>query len=118
MSNVRHLRKPDDRRRVREMLRAREVRSPGDVLRLEGRYSSWHSNRLAGAQHGTVRDREIDTGTALTDVFYTMLLALDGEASLGGKQETYRLTDSGGNLTSGQGELEAAAWQYFQRDRL
>ncbi|HXU92984.1 MAG TPA: hypothetical protein VFP33_04945 [Gallionella sp.] len=55
--------------------------------------------------------------TALTDAFYTMLLALDGEASLGGKQESYRLVDSEGNLIAGGGELEAAAWQNFQSEQ-
>ena len=50
----------------------------------------------------------------LTDTFYTMLLALDGEGALGGKQERYCLTDSEGNLIAGEGELEAAAWQHFQ----
>jgi hypothetical protein len=54
---------------------------------------------------------------ALTDAFYTMLLAIDGGASLGGKQESYRLIDSEGNLIAGQGVLEAAAWQHFQNAR-
>ncbi len=53
--------------------------------------------------------------TALTDAFYTMLLALDGEASLGGRQESYLLTDSNGNTISG--ELEAAAWQHFHGEQ-
>jgi hypothetical protein len=53
--------------------------------------------------------------TALTDAFYTMLLALDGEASLGGRQESYLLTDSNGNTITG--ELEAAAWQHFHSER-
>ncbi len=47
----------------------------------------------------------------LTDAFYTMLLALNGEASLGGRQENYLLTDSDGNTITG--ELDAAAWQHF-----
>jgi hypothetical protein len=48
----------------------------------------------------------------LTDAFYTVLLALDGEASLGGIQATYSLRDESGNeLTNG--ELEGPAWDQF-----
>jgi len=46
----------------------------------------------------------------LTDAFYTVLLALDGAASLGGKQVTYSLRDEDGNELTG-GEIEAAAWE-------
>ena len=48
----------------------------------------------------------------LTDAFYTVLLALDGAASLGGKQVTYSLRDEDGNELTG-GEIEAAAWERF-----
>src|SRR5262245_7607717 len=48
----------------------------------------------------------------LTDAFYTVLLALDGEASLGGIQETYSLRDESGNELA-NGELEGPAWERF-----
>ena len=48
----------------------------------------------------------------LTDAFYTVLLALDGAASLGGKQVTYFLRDEDGKELTG-GEIEACAWERF-----
>jgi hypothetical protein len=52
---------------------------------------------------------------ALTDAFYTILLGLDGAASLGGIQQRYRLQDEAGSLISdGDGELEAAAFELLQ----
>ena len=50
---------------------------------------------------------------ALTESWYTMLLALDGSASLGGTQMTYALHDEDGNVLNECGELEAAAWDQF-----
>jgi hypothetical protein len=48
---------------------------------------------------------------ALTDTFYTLILALEGAASLGGKQVRYSLRDEeGAELT---GKLEGMAWQAF-----
>src|SRR5215217_5416283 len=53
---------------------------------------------------------------ALTDLCYTMLLALDGEARLGKlPQQEFRLEDGDGNVLTG-GELEAAAWEVFHGD--
>jgi len=52
---------------------------------------------------------------ALTDAFYTMLLALDGEASLGGSQGELVLADASGNRLSGS--LEAPAWAHFHGER-
>ena len=49
----------------------------------------------------------------LTESWYTMLLALDGEVSLGGEQQTYRLYDEEEHLLNECGELEAAAWEAF-----
>jgi hypothetical protein len=48
---------------------------------------------------------------ALTDAFYTFLLALDGAASLGGEQVSYKLHDEEGNELTG--ELEGIAWECF-----
>ena len=52
--------------------------------------------------------------TALTDTYYTILLALDGCASLGGVQQNYLVKDANGDIVcSGDGELEASAFEYF-----
>jgi len=48
----------------------------------------------------------------LTDAFYTVLLALDGAASLGGKQMAYSVRDEKGKELAG-GELEGHAWERF-----
>jgi hypothetical protein len=56
--------------------------------------------------------------TALTDAFYTVLLAIDGSASLGQAQQSFILTDGDGNMiANGDGRLEAAAWEVLQSDR-
>ena len=49
----------------------------------------------------------------LKENYYTLLLGLDGEASLGNTQITYKLYDENGNLLNECGELEAAAYRYF-----
>ena len=52
---------------------------------------------------------------ALTDAFYTLLLGLDGAASLNGSQQSYRIIDERGNVVSpGDGSLEALAFDVFQ----
>ncbi|AZC27071.1 MULTISPECIES: hypothetical protein [Pseudomonas] len=51
--------------------------------------------------------------TALTDVFYTLLLGLDGAASIGGEQCEYQLRDEAGELISDTGEIEAEAYAQF-----
>lgn len=49
--------------------------------------------------------------TVLTDAMYTILLGLDGEATIGKIQEAYELFDeSGWNLT-GRGEIEKYAYE-------
>jgi hypothetical protein len=50
----------------------------------------------------------------LTDAFYTLLLGLDGSASIGGVQQCYDLRDESGDKITGDGELEAAAFTHFQ----
>lgn len=49
----------------------------------------------------------------LTDVFYTLLLGLDGCASIGGTQETYKIYDESDRLISECGDLEAEAYEQF-----
>ena len=52
----------------------------------------------------------------LTENWYSMLLALDGSASLGGEQMTYEVRDEDGNILNECGELEAAAWEVFMEN--
>jgi hypothetical protein len=49
----------------------------------------------------------------LTDAFYTLLMGLDGEASIGGRQVTYKIHDDKGKLISDCGEIEAEAYEQF-----
>ena len=53
---------------------------------------------------------------ALTDAFYTLLVGLDGEASIGGVQSVYELRTEDGTLLTG-GELEGAASEQFHGDK-
>lgn len=67
---------------------------------------------LTAAQRQTVI-AAVDS--ALTDAFYTILLGLDGAASLGGTQQSYRVQDEAGTIISdGNGELEAMAYELLQ----
>jgi hypothetical protein len=49
----------------------------------------------------------------LTDVFYTILLGIDGAANIGGSQHMYKLLDEEDNKLTGSGEIEAFAYEYF-----
>lgn len=49
----------------------------------------------------------------LTDTFYTLLLGLDGSASIGDTQETFKIYDEENNLISEGGDLEGYAYDYF-----
>jgi hypothetical protein len=49
---------------------------------------------------------------ALTDTLYTVLLGLDGCASIGHNQVLYKLQDEEGNQITG--EIESHAWEQFQ----
>lgn len=53
---------------------------------------------------------------ALTDTFYTLLLGLDGAASIGGVQHCYRVLDEDGNLVCGDGWVETEAYSQLHRD--
>ena len=64
----------------------------------------------------TEKLRQILNGV-LTDAFYTTLLGLDGEAQIGGSQETYKIEDEKGNELTG-GEIESYAWEYFHNYKL
>ena len=49
----------------------------------------------------------------LNESFYTMLLGLDGECSLGDQQNSYKLYDEDGHCLNPCGELEESAYSYF-----
>ena len=51
--------------------------------------------------------------TVVRDTMYTLLLGLDGAASLGGCQQQFTVTDEDGNVIEG---IEDAAWQCFHVD--
>ena len=53
----------------------------------------------------------------LNDVFYSILLGLDGECSIGNTQQTYKIYDEDGNLISDCGELEVSAYEYFHEGK-
>ena len=52
----------------------------------------------------------------LTDAFYTLLLGLDGAASIGDVQQMYQIRDEEGNPIFDSGDLEAEAWEQFHGD--
>lgn len=52
----------------------------------------------------------------LTDAMYTILLGLDGEATIGSTQQAYKLFDEQGDELTGSGEIEQYAYEYFQED--
>ena len=66
------------------------------------------SLNLTAEQNATMEEV---MNTALTDVFYTILLGLDGSASIGGIQEMYDLKDENGNQLSG--DIDTYAYEYF-----
>ncbi len=54
--------------------------------------------------------------TLLTDTFYTILLGLDGAASIGDTQHLYQISDEDGNEISGGG-IESHAYDYFHGNK-
>ena len=54
--------------------------------------------------------------TLLTDTFYTILLGLDGEASIGKQQISYKIYDEKGHELTGSGEIEEYAYECFQEN--
>jgi hypothetical protein len=51
----------------------------------------------------------------LTNTFYSLLLGLEGSASIGGTQTRYEVRDPTGSLLT-DGDLGGYAWHYFQND--
>jgi len=57
--------------------------------------------------------------SVLNDVFYTLLLGLDGSADIGdGMQEAFKIYDEKGNLISPNGEIESEAYEQFIEEEL
>jgi Elongation factor Tu C-terminal domain len=54
----------------------------------------------------------------LTDTFYGILLGLDGSATIGNKQETFKIYSENHTLISNCGELEGEAYEMFIDNRL
>jgi len=67
-------------------------------------------------EKGIERLRQILNAT-LRDAFYTVLLGLDGEANIGGKQIMYKIFDEEDNELSG-GDIEAFAYEYFHNNKV
>lgn len=64
----------------------------------------------------TVAQREQVTAiidAVLTDAFYTLLLGLDGSASIGGIQQIYKVYGEDGELISDCSDIEAEAAEAF-----
>ncbi len=54
----------------------------------------------------------------LEDTLYTILLGLDGSATIGSSQETFKIYDEENNLISDCGDLESLAYEYFHENKL
>jgi hypothetical protein len=50
----------------------------------------------------------------LRDTMYTLLLGLDGAASIGRSQQIYTIKNEQGAIIAPDGDLEAEAWRQFQ----
>lgn len=81
----------------------------GETL-VSQKISSMH---LSEQQTSALRDV---LNLVLTDTFYTLLLGLDGAASIGGVQHSYRVLDEEGHLICGDGVVEAEAFAQLQAD--
>lgn len=49
----------------------------------------------------------------LNENYYSLMLAMDGETSLGGIQMMYKLFDEDGNELTGSGDIESEAFEQF-----
>ena len=76
------------------------------------------SSRIAHLQLNSLQQEELINiiNRILTDVFYSILLGLDGCAQIGGKQIDYQLADDNGNMLTGKGEIEGYAWENFRKN--
>ncbi len=77
----------------------------------ESKVSSAIASLNLSQEHLKTMNEILDT--VLTDAFNSLLLGLDGDASIGGVQETYKIYDEQDRLISDCGDIEAAAWEQF-----
>ena len=86
---------------------------------LEGYFTpSSELSRVNELKSGGLTDQQIDLvkkvcDEQLTDALYTILLGLDGCASISQHQISYELKDENSNRLSGNGEIEACAYEAF-----
>jgi hypothetical protein len=66
-------------------------------------------------EKGTERLQQI-LNSSMRDILYTILLGLDGEASIGDKQIMYKLFDEENNELTG-GQIEVSAYSYFHNNK-
>lgn len=67
--------------------------------------------------NGTSRDDLYELiASVLNETYYSLLLALDGEASLGGTQANYKIYDEENELLNECGEIEEVAFKYFMEE--
>ena len=76
------------------------------------------SKQIAAMELSPVQTAQLQQvlDTVLTDTMYTLLLGLDGAASIGVHQQAYQIRDEAGNLVSNCGELEAEAFNQLHAD--
>ncbi|WP_415891360.1 hypothetical protein ACMXYV_08600 [Neptuniibacter sp. SY11_33] len=93
-----------------------EFKELRDSVQMEYFSSNSEISRLKQLEDSGLNSEQIAlvksiVGDALTDSLYTVLLGLDGCASISKYQETYKLfSESGEELT---GEIESVAWEQF-----
>ena len=82
----------------------------GDFTNLES--GSEVAARIAalGLDEEQARQLSVIIDTVVRDSIYTLLLGLDGAASLGSCQQQYTVTDEDGNVVD---DIEGAAWECF-----
>ena len=68
------------------------------------------------ASRGSRRHYQTARLSIETDAFYTLLLGLDGAASIGDVQQMYQIRDEKGNPILDSGDLEVEAWEQFHGD--
>ncbi|WFC40551.1 hypothetical protein [Pseudoxanthomonas sp. SE1] len=78
------------------------VNEPGSLAAKQ--LSALHLSEFQARQFPQLLD------TILTDVMYTLLLGLDGCASIGGDQQAYSIRDEDGNVIS---DIETEAYEQF-----
>lgn len=67
-------------------------------------------------QNGATRDNLFElVEQVLNENCYSLLMALDGETSLGDTQISYKLFDEEENEITGSGEIESEAYEQFMR---